>query len=166
MRKARARRRLCPWHPTFGYFLGPCRGHPPIVKRSHCMTEKTPYSRSLESNSRERKMRTQMVPSILTTLGELVSDRKVNGMQMVTVQPPSGPPLVVWVKCAWKPGTSGNCAVQMAFPSKEDRAHTAEEVVNVVEEKTKRAIDRGATHILFWLRTTRERASCCLYAPN
>ena len=66
---------------------------------------------------------------------------------MVTVQPLSGPPLVAWVKCAWKPGNSGNCAVQMAFPGKEDRAHTADDVVNVVVEKTKRAADRGATHL-------------------
>ena len=112
------------------------------------MPEKTPYSRSPESNSRERTMRKEVAPLILKNLGEIISDHNVSGMQMVTVQPLSGPPLVVWVKCAWKPGTSGNCAVQMAFPSKEERAHTADDVVNVVAEKTKRASDRGATHLL------------------
>lgn len=111
------------------------------------MSEKTPYSRSEESNSREISMRKELAPWVLKNLGEIISDRKVSGMQMVTVQPLSGPPLVVWVKCAWKPGNSGNCAVQMAFPSKEERAHTADDVVNVVVEKTKRAADRGATHL-------------------
>jgi len=111
------------------------------------MSEKTPYSRSPESNSREISMRKEVAPLVLKKLGEIISDRKVSGMQMVTVQPISGPPLVVWVKCAWKPGNSGNCAVQMAFPGKEDRAHTADDVINVVVEKTKRAADRGATHL-------------------
>ena len=108
------------------------------------MPEKTPYSRSPESNARERIMRTEVAPAILKNLGDIVSNRRVSGMQLIKVQPLSGMPLVVWVKCAWKPGTSGNCAVQMAFPGKEDRAHTAEDVVNVVVEKTKRASDRGA----------------------
>jgi len=111
------------------------------------MSEKTPYSRSPESTSREISMRKEVAPLVLKNLGEIISDRKVSGMQMITVQPLSGPPLVVWVKCAWKPGNSGNCAVQMAFPGKEDRAHTADDVVNVVIEKTKRASDRGATHL-------------------
>lgn len=111
------------------------------------MSEKTPYSRSPESNSREISMRKEVAPLVLKNLGEIISDRKISGMQMITVQPISGPPLVVWVKCAWKPGKSGNCAVQMAFPSKEDRAHTAVDIVNVVIEKTKRASDRGATHL-------------------
>lgn len=112
------------------------------------MAVKTPYARTNESNSRETLMRKKVAPLILKTLGEIVSDRKVSGMQMITVQPLSGTPLVVWVKCAWKPGTSGNCAVQMAFPSIEERAHTPDEVVNVVVEKTKRASERGATHLL------------------
>jgi len=111
------------------------------------MSEKTPYSRSEESNSREISMRKELAPLVLKNLGDIISDRKVRGMQMVTVQPLSAPPLVVWVKCAWKPGNSGNCAVQMAFPGKGDRAHTAEDVVNVVVEKGKRAADRGATHL-------------------
>ena len=105
------------------------------------MSEKTPYSRSEESNSREISMRKELAPLVLKNLGKIISDRKVRGMQMVTVQPLSGPPLVAWVKCAWKPGNSGNCAVQMAFPGKEDRAHTADDVVNVVVEKTKRALE-------------------------
>jgi len=112
------------------------------------MSEKTPYSRSPESSAREISMRKEVAPVVLKNLGQIISDRKVSGMQMITVQPLSGPPLVVWVKCAWKPGNSGNCAVQMAFPSKEDRAHTADDVVNVVVEKTKRAASRGATHLL------------------
>jgi len=69
-------------------------------------------------------------------------------MQLVTVQPPLGPARVVWVKCAWKPGASGACAVQMAFPSKEHRPHTADDVINTVVEVTKRASERGATHLL------------------
>ncbi|ABW66729.1 HNH endonuclease [Desulfosudis oleivorans] len=112
------------------------------------MTKRTPYARSPESNSRETSMRKELAPFVLKNIGEIISDRKVSGMQMITVQPISGPSLVVWVKCAWKPGNSGNCAVQMAFPGKEDRAQTADEVVGVVLEKTKRANDRGATHIL------------------
>lgn len=83
------------------------------------MSEKTPYSRSEESNSREVSMRKELAPLVLKNLGEIISDRKVRSMQMVTVQPLSGSPLVAWVKCAWKPGNSGNCAVQMACPSKE-----------------------------------------------
>ena len=93
-------------------------------------------------------MRKEVAPLVLKNLGEIILDRKVSGMQMITVQPLSAPPLVVWVKCAWKPGNSGNCAVQMAFPRKEDRAQTADDVVNVVVEKTKRASGRGATHLL------------------
>jgi hypothetical protein len=112
------------------------------------MSEKTPYSRTPESSAREESMRKEVAPSVLKNLGQVISDRKISGMQMITVQPLSGPPLVVWVKCAWKPGNSGNCAVQMAFPGKEDRAHTADDVVKVVVEKTKRAISRGATHLL------------------
>lgn len=112
------------------------------------MAVKTPYARTNESNSRETLMRKKVAPLVLKNLGEIVSDRKVNGMQMITVQPLSGPQMVVWVKCAWKPGTSGNCAVQMAFPSKEERAQSPDEVVNVVVEKTKRASERGATHLL------------------
>ena len=112
------------------------------------MAKKTPYARTQESNSREILMRKEVAPLVLKSMGKIVSDHKVRGMQMITVQPVSGPPLVVWVKCAWKPGTSGNCAVQMAFPSKEGRAHTPDEVVNVVVEKTTRASERGATHIL------------------
>jgi predicted HNH restriction endonuclease len=112
------------------------------------MSERTPYSRSPESNSREISMRKEVAPLVLKNLGEIISDRKVSGMQMITVQPSFAPPIVAWVKCAWKPGDSGNCAVQMAFPSKKDRAHTADDVVNVVVEKTKRARGRGATHLL------------------
>ncbi len=111
------------------------------------MSGKTPYSRSPESNSREISMRKGVAPLVLKKLGEIISDRKVRGMQMITVQPISGPPLVAWVKCAWKPGNSGNCAVQLAFPSKEERAHTADDVVDVVVEKIKRARGRGATHL-------------------
>jgi 5-methylcytosine-specific restriction protein A len=112
------------------------------------MSEKTPYSRTEESNNREKTMRKELAPTVLRKLGNIVSDRNVSGMQLITVQPQSGLPLVVWVKCAWKPGTSGNCAVQMAFPSKEDRAQSPEEVVSVVVEKTERAEARGATHLL------------------
>lgn len=112
------------------------------------MTKKTPYSRSPESNSREISMRMEVAPLVLKNLGEIIWDRKVSGMQMISVQPVTGTPLVVWVKCAWKPGKSGNCAVQMAFPSQDERAKTANEVIDVVVEKTKRAKDRGATHIL------------------
>jgi len=93
-------------------------------------------------------MRKKLAPLVLKNLGEIISDRKIRGMHMITVQPATGAPLVVWVKCAWKPGNSGNCAVQMAFPDKEERAQTANEVVDVVVEKTKRANDIGATHIL------------------
>lgn len=112
------------------------------------MSDKTAYARTEESNNREKTMRKGLAPAILRKLGDIVSDRNVSGMQFITVQPQSGPQLVVWVKCAWKPGTSGNCAVQMAFPGKEDRAESPEEVVNVVVEKTKRAELRGATHLL------------------
>jgi 5-methylcytosine-specific restriction protein A len=69
-------------------------------------------------------------------------------MQFVTVEPESGSRMVVWVKCAWKPGKHGNCAVQMAFPSKEERAYTPEEVTTIVTEKVGRAGQRGATHAL------------------
>lgn len=112
------------------------------------MSDKTPYSRTEESNNREKTMRKELAPTVLRKLGNIVSDRNVSGMQLIAVQPQSGPPLVVWVKCAWKPGTSGNCAVQMAFPGKEDRAQSPEEVVSVVVEKTERAEARGATHLL------------------
>lgn len=112
------------------------------------MSEKTAYARTKESNNREKTMRKDLAPAILMKLGDIVSDRNVSGMQFITVQPQSGPQMVVWVKCAWKPGTSGNCAVQMAFPSKEDRAESPEDVVSVVVEKTKRAELRGATHLL------------------
>jgi len=112
------------------------------------MPEKTPYSRTPESNAREESMRNELAPLVLKSLGRIVSDHKIGGMQMITVQPSSGALLVIWVKCAWKPGISGNCAVQMAFPSKENRAHTGDDVVRVVMDKAKRAISRGATHIL------------------
>jgi len=112
------------------------------------MPEKTPYSRTKESNNREKTMRKKLAPAILRKLGDIVSDQNVSGMQFITVQPQSGPQLVVWVKCAWKPGTSGNCAVQMAFPGKENRAQLPEDVVSVVVEKTKRAELRGATHLM------------------
>lgn len=112
------------------------------------MPEKTPYSRTVESNAREESMRNELAPLVLKSLGQIVSDHKIGGMQMITVQPSFGSPLVVWVKCAWKPGNSGNCAVQMAFPSKESRAHTADDVVRVVIDKANRAISRGASHIL------------------
>jgi 5-methylcytosine-specific restriction protein A len=36
----------------------------------------------------------------------------------------------------------------MAFPSKEGRAHTADDVIDIVVEKTERASERGATHLL------------------
>lgn len=112
------------------------------------MPEKTPYSRTQESNNREKTMRKELAPAVLKKLGSIVSDRNASGMQLITVQPLSGPPVVVWVKCAWKPGTAGNCAVQMAFPGKDDRAETPDDVVNVVIAKTKRAEGRGATHLL------------------
>lgn len=112
------------------------------------MSEKTPYSRTAESNSREKKMRKELAPTILRKLGDIVSDKNVKGMQLIGIRPQSGPQMVVWVKCAWKPGTSGNCAVQMAFPGKGNRAQSSEEVISVVVEKTKRAEARGATHLL------------------
>lgn len=112
------------------------------------MSEKTAYARTEESSNREKTMRKELAPAILRKLGDIVSDRNVSGMQFITVQPQSSPQMVVWVKCAWKPGTSGNCAVQMAFPGKEDRAESPEDVVRVVVEKTRRAELRGATHLL------------------
>lgn len=112
------------------------------------MSEKTPYSRTEESNKREEKIRKELAPAILRKLGDIVSDKNVKGMQFIGIQPQSGPPMVVWVKCAWKPGTSGNCAVQMAFPGKGERAQSSEDVISVVVEKTKRAEARGATHLL------------------
>jgi len=112
------------------------------------MPDKTPYSRTEESNFREQTMRKDLAPYVLKNLGNIVLNHKVGGMQLITVQSSSNPPFIVWVKCAWKPGSSGNCAVQMAFPSKEDRAHTADDVVQVVIDKTQRAKDRGATHLL------------------
>jgi 5-methylcytosine-specific restriction protein A len=112
------------------------------------MVIKTPYARTEASNSRETRMREGLAPLVLKGLGEIVSNCKVKGMQFIEVQPSSGPSLVVWVKCAWKPETHGNCAVQMAFPGIEDRANTADEVVSVVVEKTERAKERGATHLL------------------
>ena len=111
------------------------------------MTDKTPYARTPESESREVTMRA-LAPQLLGRLGPITEDRTVRGMQFVTVEPESGSKMVVWVKCAWKPGKHGNCAVQMAFPSKEERAHTPEEVITIVTEKVGRAEQRGATHAL------------------
>jgi 5-methylcytosine-specific restriction protein A len=112
------------------------------------MPERRPYARTSESNAREKTMRKQVAPLVLKNLGQITSDRLVRGMQFVTVKPPFGPALVVWVKCAWKPGSSGTCAVQMAFPGKEGRAHTADDVIDIVVEKAKRASEKGATHLL------------------
>ena len=110
-------------------------------------TEKKPYSRSAESIEREMSMRA-LAPLLLEKLGSIKGNRTKQRMQFVDVQPPTGAPIVVWVKCAWRPGRNGNCAVQMAFPGKKKRAHTAEEVVRIVTEKVERARQRGATHIL------------------
>lgn len=112
------------------------------------MAEKKPYSRSAESASREKTMRKDLAPKLLGNLGKIVSDRSVRGMHFIEVQPNNGPSLVIWVKCAWKPGRSGNCAVQLDFPGKDKRADTAEDTVRIVKEKTKRAHERGATHLL------------------
>jgi hypothetical protein len=93
-------------------------------------------------------MREILAPMMLQSLGKITNRDKISGMQMISVKPASGPPSTVWVKCAWKPGNSGNCAVQMAFPNKENRAHSSDEVVNIVIDLAKRANDRGATHLL------------------
>lgn len=82
------------------------------------MADKTPYSRSDESTSREKTMRKKLAREVLKNIGEIVIDRTVDRMQFIEVQPINGPRLVLWVKCAWKPGTLGNCAVQLDFPSK------------------------------------------------
>jgi len=102
------------------------------------MSEKAPAARTPESTKREQNMRS-MAPTLLERVGVVVASRMVRGMQFVEVQPADAPPMVVWVKCAWKPGTHGNCAVQMAFPGKEDRAHTGDEVIRIVSEKAERA---------------------------
>lgn len=112
------------------------------------MAEKTPYSRSPESTSREKTMRKGLAPELLSNLGKIISDRSVRGMHFIEVQPASGPSLVIWVKCAWKPGKSGNCAVQLDFPGKDKRANTAEETIRIVDDKANRARERGATHLL------------------
>jgi 5-methylcytosine-specific restriction protein A len=111
------------------------------------MADKTAYARTPESESREVTMRA-LAPKLLGHLGPITEERKVRGMQFVTVEPESDGKMVVWVKCAWKPGKHGNCAVQMAFPGKEERAHTPEEVITIVTEKVERAGQRGATHAL------------------
>ncbi|WP_136799680.1 HNH endonuclease [Desulfosediminicola ganghwensis] len=112
------------------------------------MAEKTPYSRSPESTSREKTMRKKLAPELLSNLGKIISDRLVRGMHFIEVQPNSGPSLVIWVKCAWKPGKFGNCAVQLDFPGKDKRANTAKDTIRVVDEKAIRARERGATHLL------------------
>lgn len=111
------------------------------------MVDKTPYARTPESESREVTMRA-LAPQILERLGSITDERKVRGMQFVTVEPEPGSTMVIWVKCAWKPGRNGSCAVQMAFPGKKERAHTPEEVLTIVTEKVGRAKERGATHVL------------------
>lgn len=111
------------------------------------MSEKTPAARTPESAKREQNMR-RMAPTLLERTGTVVESRMVRGMQFVEVQPTQAPRMVVWVKCAWKPGNHGNCAVQMAFPGKEERAHTGDEVIRIVSEKAERAGQRGATHLL------------------
>lgn len=111
------------------------------------MAEKKPYSRSPQSTMREENMRA-LAPRVLGGLGVVRGSRSAQRMQMVDVQPLVGSPMVVWVKCAWAPGKHGNCAVQMAFPGKEKRAHTAQECVRIVAEKAARASKRGATHLL------------------
>lgn len=111
--------------------------------------DKTPRSRSLESIHREKLMRA-MAPLVLEKLGMITGNRSVQRMQMVDVRPSSGPPLVIWVKCAWRPGKGGNCAVQMTLRKKgQEGAHTAEEAVAVVTDVAERAKRRGATHVLF-----------------
>lgn len=112
------------------------------------MAERKPYARTAESTSREHIMRQELAPTILSNLGKIVEERSPRGMHFIEIQPSSGPPLVIWVKCAWKPGTSGNCAVQVDFPSKGRRASSAEDTLKIVEDKVNRACERGATHLL------------------
>lgn len=115
------------------------------------MAKKTPYSRSAESNSREKTMRKVLAPKILENFGIIVSGHALRGMQFIEVQPNNGPSLVILVKCVWKPGTSGNCAVQLDFSGKDKRANSASDTVRILEEKTMRAYERGATHLLMFV---------------
>jgi len=110
---------------------------------------KTPRSRSPESLDREKRMRA-MALLVLEKLGTISGNRSVHRMQLVEVLTSSGTPMVIWVKCAWRPGKAGNCAVQMTLRKKEeDIAHTTEEAVTVVTDVSERANLRGATHVLF-----------------
>lgn len=90
-----------------------------------------------------------LAPQVLEgALGRVVAESRPHGMQMLEVQAADASHRVVWVKCAWRPGKHGSCAVQLDFPSKDRSPRTRQEVINLVAEKAQRAAERGATDLL------------------
>lgn len=107
--------------------------------------EKKPSSRTYKSENRERAMR-KLAPRVLLKSGyQVVGERTPHGQQFIDAIGPEGP-IVVWVKCAWAPGTHGYAAVQIAFPAEYEQ--TIEWAIAEVEAKVGRTRERGATHMM------------------
>ncbi len=89
----------------------------------------------------------KLAPRVLKAAGyRIVEETSPSGQQFIRVQDPGGEEAVIWMKCAWRPGTHGHGAVQIDFPKEYEP--TIAWAVGAVEAKVKRTRARGATHLL------------------
>jgi len=99
-----------------------------------------------DSQARTARMHA-MAESLLERLGPVSDARERNHNFLIELSLPNVGPMVVWVKCAYKPEHGLGCAAMLTFP-KGRVMETEEDAVQFVQEVAERTAARGATHLL------------------